>query len=63
MIKQERSKQDERTVYIYLTDEGRQMKSKCMYIPQQMSCTNILEMNEAGQLNGILHNMMAHIQE
>lgn len=63
LIKRERSKQDERTVFIYLTEEGRQMKSKCMYVPQQMSCSNILEMNEAGQLIGILHNMMASIQD
>lgn len=62
LIKRERSKDDERTVYIFLTESGKALKEKCISVPQQMSCANILDLNEAGQLIGILHEMMEKIQ-
>ncbi len=61
LIKRERSKDDERTVYIFLTESGKALKEKCASIPEQMACSNILDLNEAGQLIGILHGMMTHI--
>ena len=61
LICRARSKEDERTVYIHLTDEGKALKEKCIHIPQEMACTNVLDENQAGQLIGILHGMMENI--
>lgn len=58
LITRTRSKNDERTVFIKLTEEGWQMKEKCQHIPMRMACCNFLEMEKAGSLLESLHQMM-----
>lgn len=62
LISRTRSKEDERTVYICLTDEGREMRAKCAHIPQEMACNNVLEAKDAPTLISILHSMMANMK-
>lgn len=58
LITRTRSKTDERTVYIKLTEEGWAMKEKCKEIPSKMACCNIVDMNKAKDLLDCLHQMM-----
>ena len=61
LITRTRGGKDERTVYIQLTDNGRNMKDKCVDIPQQMMCQNILDMKNAAPLLKTLHTMMENM--
>lgn len=62
LITRTRSKTDERTVYIKLTDEGLEMKEKCQEIPSKMACCNIVDMNKAKDLLDCLHQMMGNMK-
>ncbi|MCQ2575897.1 MAG: MarR family transcriptional regulator [Treponema sp.] len=62
LITRTRSKTDERTVYIKLTEEGWAMKEKCKTIPKKMACCNILEVEKAGPLLETLHQMMNNMK-
>lgn len=57
-ISRVRSKEDERTVYIHITEEGRDMRNKCAHIPQQIACNNFVDMEKAPLLLEALHEMM-----
>lgn len=57
-ISRVRSKEDERTVYIHITEEGRDMRNKCAHIPQQIACNNFVDMEKAPFLLEALHEMM-----
>ena len=48
---------------IQLTDQGRGMKEKCVNVPQQMMCQNILDMDKAGPLLKTLHQIMHNMME
>lgn len=61
-INRERSKDDERTVYITLTERGRNMKEECRDIPAQMLCTNIIDFEKAPEMLNSLHDMMERIK-
>ncbi len=61
LIKRTRSKEDERTVFITLTEEGKQLREKCVEVPKQMMCYNFLDMQKAGDLLQSLHTVMAKI--
>ena len=63
LLTRTRGGKDERTVYIQLTEAGRNMKSKCVSIPQQMMCQNILDMNKAAPLLQTLHQIMGNMYE
>lgn len=63
LITRTRGGKDERTVYIQLTDNGRNMKDKCVDIPQQMMCQNILDMDKAAPLLQTLHVIMHNMSE
>ena len=63
LITRTRGGKDERTVYIQLTDNGRNMKDKCADIPQQMMCQNILDMDKAAPLLQTLHVIMHNMSE
>lgn len=63
LLTRTRGGKDERTVYINLTDAGRAMRDKCSDIPQQMMCQNILDMNKAAPLLGVLHQIMHNMDE
>ena len=58
-----RGGKDERTVYIKLTDQGKAMKEKCVDIPKQMMCQNILDMKKAAPLLQTLHQIMNNMSE
>ena len=61
LITRTRSKEDERTVYINLTEEGKKLRHKCEDVPKQMMCYNFLDVQNAGALLQSLHTMMTKI--
>ncbi len=63
LITRNRSKEDERTVYIKLTQAGKDLREKCMDVPRQMMCHNFLDINKAGELLQSLHTMMTNISD
>ena len=63
LLTRTRGGQDERTVYIKLTDNGKAMKEKCSNIPQQMMCQNIIDMKNAAPLLQTLHQIMHNMDE
>ena len=62
LITRERSKEDERTVFIYLTDQGKSLKEECRDIPASMFCLNLLDMDKAPELLKTLHEMMERLK-
>ena len=62
LITRHRGEQDERNVYISLTDAGRAMEQKCRDIPQQMMCNNIISREDAIVLVGMLHKLMSQMK-
>lgn len=62
LITRTRSKNDERTVYIKLTEEGWAMKEKCQEVPLKMACCDIFDVNKAKDLLENLHLMMARMK-
>ena len=63
LITRSRSSEDERTVLVCLTGEGRALKKKCADIPKKMACSNILDLQKAPKLLSLLHSMMDKISE
>ena len=61
LLTRTRSMKDERTVYIKLTEQGRNLREKCADVPKQMMCYNFLDIQKAGELLQSLHMMMAKI--
>ena len=53
-----RSKEDERTVFVTLTDEGRKMKEKCIEIPLKMICSSNIDKEKGAELLALLHELM-----
>lgn len=53
-----RSKEDERTVFVTLTEEGRKMKEKCMEIPLKMICSSNIDKEKGAELLALLHELM-----
>jgi DNA-binding MarR family transcriptional regulator len=53
-----RSKDDERNVYIHLTDSGRKLKEKAVEVPKELICSIDFEKNSARELRDILHRYM-----
>lgn len=62
LITRERSKEDERTVYITLTPAGRDLKEECRDIPASMFCLNLIDMEKAPDLLNSLHEMMEKLK-
>lgn len=50
--------EDERLVYIRLTDAGKQLKEKAILIPKQIFCSIDMDLDEAGHLLHQLRNLM-----
>ena len=63
LVTRTRSKEDERTVFIKLTEQGKALREKCLDVPKQMMCHNFLDMNKAGELLQALHLMMSKVSE
>ena len=61
LVQRKRSNLDERTVFVTLTQEGKDMRQKCEDIPRQMMCYNFLDLNKAGDLLQCLHSIMDKI--
>ncbi len=59
LVTRTRSSQDERTVFIKLTEKGRELRIKCLDVPKQMMCNNLMELDEAVELLQSLHKMMS----
>lgn len=57
-IKRTRSSQDERNVYIGLTQKGLNLKKEAKKIPESLICTLNLEPEPAAELLKSLHSMM-----
>lgn len=62
-IERSRSQSDERNVFIKLTEEGRNLKSKAEHVPQDLICSTDLNMDNAAKLLSRLHILMEQIQE
>ena len=62
LILRQRSKEDERTVFISLTQKGRDLKEECMEIPAQMFCLNLVDAEKAPELLISLHEMMERLR-
>lgn len=63
LITRTRSKVDERTVYIKLTQEGIAMREKCLDIPSKMACCNIIDFGKAKELLDSLHCVMENLNK
>lgn len=61
LLQRKRSSVDERTVYITLTQKGRDMKEKCKEIPNQLLCQNFVDLETAPMLLQNLHAIMHKI--
>lgn len=63
LLTRTRGGKDERTVYIKLTKEGLDLKKKCVNIPAQMACNNLLDLKDAQVLLKTLHTVMGKFSE
>lgn len=63
LLTRTRGGKDERTVYIKLTKEGIELKKKCINIPAQMACNNLLDLKDAQVLLKTLHTVMGKFSE
>lgn len=62
-IKRIRSNNDERNVYISLTEEGKDLKNKCLDIPSMVYSNLGLSPSELQQLYVLLYKIMDNINE
>ncbi len=63
LLTRTRGGKDERTVYIKLTKDGIELKKKCINIPAQMACNNLLDLKDAQILLKTLHTVMGKFSE
>lgn len=61
IIERLRSKEDERVVYIKLTQKGIEMKEKALEIPKQIFCSTGLSPEEAIDLRGNLKQLLSKL--
>ncbi len=62
-IARSRSSQDERNVYIRLTQKGRDFRQEALQIPEKMICALNMDLEKAEQLLQSLHLMMTHLSK
>lgn len=58
LVLRTRSKKDERTVFVTLTEEGKKMKEKCRDIPSNMMCSSVFDKEKLISLMNDLHEIM-----
>ena len=63
LLTRTRGGKDERTVYIKLTKEGLDLKKKCVNIPAQMACNNLLDLKDAQVILKNIHTVMGKFSE
>ena len=61
LVTRTRSTKDERTVYVKLTPVGKNLRKKCLEIPKQMMCHNLMSLDEGAELLQNLHKLMARM--
>ena len=57
-VSRKRSEDDERVVFVCLTDEGRALRDRLLHIPEQMGRCVCLSREEAGQLYMLLGKLL-----
>lgn len=60
-IERNRSSQDERNVFIKLTQKGIDFKDEAVHFPEKMICALDMDTDHAQVLLGSLHEMMSHL--
>lgn len=63
LIARTREKTDERSLLISLTEKGKKFRNKCITIPSQMACNNLMDMSQAADLLKLLHSIMSNIEK
>jgi DNA-binding MarR family transcriptional regulator len=58
LVLRTKSKKDERTVFVTLTEEGKNMKEKCRDIPSKMMCSSVFDKEKLISLMNDLHEIM-----
>lgn len=53
---------DERTVYIELTEQGKELQKEAINIPKEIICSTNIKLQESMQLLNNLHNMIEDLQ-
>jgi MarR family transcriptional regulator, organic hydroperoxide resistance regulator len=61
LITRERSREDERKVYIRLTAQGRQLKARASNVPQQLYCKSDLPIDEYVRLKEEFRHLLGRI--
>ncbi|MBP5602918.1 MAG: MarR family transcriptional regulator [Treponema sp.] len=59
LLTRTRSHQDERTVFVKLTSDGKNLRKKCLEVPQKMMCNNLMSLEEGVELLQNLHKLMS----
>lgn len=62
LVERNRSKEDERNVYVSLTKKGQELKSKIETVPDQVGCSLNLEPNEAIELYKLCYKVLDNIK-
>ena len=62
-LKRERSKEDERNLYITLTKEGIALKDKALYIPYEMVKLLDMSTEEKSELYHLLYKVLECLKE
>ena len=63
LLKRERSKEDERNLFISLTEEGLAMKDKALHIPHDMAECVELDMEERVVLYRLLYKLLSYVDK
>ena len=63
LLKRERSKEDERNLFISLTEEGLAMKDKALHIPYDMAECVELDMEERVVLYRLLYKLLSYVDK
>ena len=59
LVTRTRSTKDERTVFVKLTPAGKNLRKKCLEVPKQMMCHNLMSLDEGAELLQNLHKLMS----
>ena len=63
LLKRERSREDERNLFILLTEEGIAMKDKALHIPYEMVKCVELDDDEKVVLYKLLYKLLSHVKQ
>ncbi len=63
VVKRQRSKEDERMVLIYLTDDGMNLREQAMEIPEAVKCSLQLTYQELEQMRSLATGMLEKLRE